>query len=208
MITPTVIVDTRQLDRAIATMLRETGKALPEVTRQAALYFAQSAAVATPPEAGRRKFTKKSKYRKVQQFYDVDGRKNPRSRWRVKYHTTRKKGSAWFTSQPAAKQLAEILYRGVGRAGWYASIAALGSSVADQPGGKGTKKHVGRWGSGTLRRELLAPVVTIRNVEGVMPVAVKRAAARRGQYMASKRLLGASRALMRGAARKGGLKHA
>lgn len=140
MIKPIYKVDASKLNRALARMKAVSRKAPEVIVREAAVLFTQSAARATPPDAGRATIRKKSMNRPVYALREP-GRKRA-ARYRVPYRTLRKSGVKYFSTRAEAKSFSAIRFRGIGKAGWWAALRALGVETASQPGAPDVRRKL------------------------------------------------------------------
>jgi hypothetical protein len=200
MIKASVEVNTASFDRAITRTLAATGRPLQDITRDAAQFFLQSAAMATPPDEGRRRFSKKSLNRPVIALRDKDGK---RTRYKVPYRTSKARGRKFFGSLSEAKEFAKVKWRGVGRAGWWASLPAFGVSTATQPGTATVHRAASRFGRGMMTRELFNPAAVMHNMAGSIKQGYAEIIARKALRKAGNRLFAASKKMLQNAKSRG-----
>lgn len=119
----TVLVKRRseELDRLLARYAELTGKAIPELLNSTAVRFARAAFRATPPDEGRTTISGPKLRRKIVAFAD--------GRFRVRYHTRRKKGVKYFSDRGEAEAFAEIMNRGAARYAWAGALTAFGQEL-------------------------------------------------------------------------------
>jgi len=167
-------------------VLEKTGRSLLDVTAEAGLFFAQSAAKLTPPNPGRKGFTRKTQHRPIYARTDDSGR----TRYIVPYRTARNHGIKWFGNKNDAKAFARIKYRGIGRAGWWASMSALGGDASGEAGTPEVKASASRWGHGQMLQVAFAPMAIITNTAPTVSDSFAAFIASEALWKSSRRMFG------------------
>jgi hypothetical protein len=183
---PSVKLDTTRLTSAIKEVSKNTKVSLEKAVKDASILFLQSAARATPPQEGKATFNKRTNFREVIALKD---KKTDKVRYKVPFRTLKRKGRKFFESLAEAISFSRVKWRGIGRAGWWAGLIALGQNVANQPGTKEVALSAKRWGTGYFEKQAYLPQFTVVNHTDTIQHDFKMIIAAKALGRASRRLL-------------------
>ena len=113
-------IETRQFDANVERLILLSKKSIPEIIKDSAITFIQSAAKATP--------TAKKKKRDVTEIIRNSEKGKEYKQYKVKMFHIEKTSSLFFNKESKAKKYTAVTYWGLNKMGWLGNLLRLGKT--------------------------------------------------------------------------------